>query len=90
MPCSAKPSVVALRGVGAVTAVHRGVDPLQDELLAKSLVPGAVEADLAQGRTFLALRRLASLTGAYPDDLELQARRAAIYRQIGNTVQTGR
>lgn len=36
------------------------------------------------------MQRLASLTAAYPDDLDLRAERAALYRQVGNLVEAGR
>jgi hypothetical protein len=49
-----------------------------------------VEADLARGHTYPALQRLANLTGLYPDDLDLRARRAAVFRQIGNLEAAGR
>lgn len=70
--------------------MRSAVDWFQNEFVAKSEVLARVEADLALGRTHLAMQRLSSLTGAYPDDLELRARRAAIYRQIGNAAQAGR
>jgi hypothetical protein len=55
-----------------------------DDVLAR------VERDLARGFTYPALQRLASLTEAHPDDLDLRARRAAVNRQIGNRVEAGR
>ncbi|BCJ71221.1 hypothetical protein CS0771_07650 [Catellatospora sp. IY07-71] len=55
-----------------------------EEVLAK------VAADLQRGHYHPAMQRLASLTAAYPDDLELRARRAALYRQLGNWVEAGR
>ena len=49
-----------------------------------------VDRDLAQGHTYPALRRLASLTSTYPDDLDLRARRAAVNRRVGNLAEAGR
>ena len=49
-----------------------------------------VERDLARGHTYPALQRLASLTAAHPDNLDLRARRAAVNRRIGNLVEAGR
>ncbi|MET8552090.1 DUF6584 family protein [Micromonospora zamorensis] len=49
-----------------------------------------VEADLRRGHVHPAMQRLASLNAAYPDDLELRARRAALYRQVGNVAEAGR
>ncbi len=49
-----------------------------------------VEADLRRGHSHPAMQRLASLTAAYPDDLDVRAARAALYRQVGNVVEAGR
>lgn len=56
----------------------------KEETLAK------VEADLALGHIHPALQRLASLTAAYPEDLEVRAKRAIVNRQIGNLTEAGR
>ncbi|MEV4538523.1 DUF6584 family protein [Asanoa sp. NPDC049518] len=56
----------------------------RDEVLVK------VEADLRRGHTHAALQRLASLTAAYPDDLEVRSARAAVCRQVGNLTEAGR
>ncbi|BCJ75845.1 hypothetical protein CS0771_53890 [Catellatospora sp. IY07-71] len=58
--------------------------------MAKQQVLAKVEADLRRGHVHPAMQRLASLTAAYPDDLDLRARRAAVYRQVGNLVEAGR
>ncbi|MFF4879934.1 MULTISPECIES: DUF6584 family protein [unclassified Micromonospora] len=58
--------------------------------MAKDHVLAKVEADLRRGHVHPAMQRLASLTAAYPDDLELRAQRAALYRQVGNVVEAGR
>ncbi|MEU8217772.1 DUF6584 family protein [Micromonospora taraxaci] len=58
--------------------------------MAKEHVLAKVDADLRRGHVHPAMQRLASLTAAYPDDLELRARRAALYRQVGNVVEAGR
>ncbi|GAB3829011.1 DUF6584 family protein [Dactylosporangium cerinum] len=50
----------------------------------------ALLADLRRGHYHPAMQRLASLTAAYPDDLDLRAERAALYRQVGNLVEAGR
>ncbi|GAA1811375.1 hypothetical protein GCM10009835_33610 [Planosporangium flavigriseum] len=47
-------------------------------IMAKDDVLGRVDADLGRGHTHPAMQRLASLTAAYPDDLEIRARRAAL------------
>jgi hypothetical protein len=49
-----------------------------------------VEADLRRGHTHLALQRLATLGATYPDDLTIRARRAEVYRRVGNWVEAGR
>jgi hypothetical protein len=49
-----------------------------------------VDRELDRGYTYPALQRLASLTSAHPDDLDLRARRAAVNRRIGNLVEAGR
>ncbi|MGC4771676.1 DUF6584 family protein [Micromonospora sp. DT44] len=58
--------------------------------MAKKQVLAKVAADLERGHVHPAMQRLASLTAAYPDDLELRARRAALYRQVGNVAEAGR
>ncbi|MFG1869817.1 DUF6584 family protein [Micromonospora arborensis] len=58
--------------------------------MAKEHVLAKVEADLRRGHVHPAMQRLASLNAAYPDDLELRARRAALYRQVGNVAEAGR
>jgi hypothetical protein len=58
--------------------------------VAKDQVLARVEVDLWRGHYHPAMQRLASLTAAYPDDLDLRARRAALYRQLGNVVEAGR
>ncbi|MDG4839052.1 hypothetical protein O7631_21250 [Micromonospora sp. WMMD967] len=58
--------------------------------MSKEHVLAKVEADLRRGHVHPAMQRLASLTAAYPDDLELRARRAALYRQVGNVAEAGR
>ncbi|MET7427140.1 DUF6584 family protein [Dactylosporangium sp. NPDC005555] len=50
----------------------------------------ALLADLRRGHYHPAMQRLESLTAAYPDDLDLRAERAALYRQVGNLVEAGR
>ncbi|GAA4699022.1 DUF6584 family protein [Phytohabitans rumicis] len=49
-----------------------------------------VDRDLELGHVHPAMQRLASLVAAYPNDLELRARRAALNRRIGNPVEAGR
>jgi hypothetical protein len=56
----------------------------------KSDVLDRVAADLAQGRTDPAIRRLASLVAAHPTDLDLRLRLAAAHRLDGNVVEAGR
>ncbi|MET7668258.1 DUF6584 family protein [Micromonospora luteifusca] len=58
--------------------------------MAKEHVLAKVEADLRRGHVHPAMQRLASLNAAYPDDLELRARRAALHRQVGNLAEAGR
>ncbi|GGO18905.1 DUF6584 family protein [Micromonospora parathelypteridis] len=58
--------------------------------MAKEHVLAKVDADLRRGHVHPAMQRLASLNAAYPDDLELRARRAALYRQVGNVAEAGR
>ncbi|WP_410809418.1 DUF6584 family protein [Micromonospora sp. 067-2] len=58
--------------------------------MAKDHVLARVEADLRRGHVHPAMQRLASLNAAYPDDLELRLRRAALYRQVGNPAEAGR
>ncbi|MCO1594228.1 hypothetical protein M8C17_03540 [Micromonospora sp. RHAY321] len=58
--------------------------------MAKDHVLAKVDLDLRRGHVHPAMQRLASLTAAYPDDLDLRARRAALYRQVGNLAEAGR
>lgn len=58
--------------------------------MGKAQVLAKVTEDLRRGHYHPAMQRLASLTAAHPDDLELRARRAALYRQVGNVVDAGR
>jgi hypothetical protein len=58
--------------------------------MAKDQVLAKVAADLRRGHYHPAMQRLASLTAAHPDDLDLRAQRAAVYRQVGNLVEAGR
>ncbi len=58
--------------------------------MAKDQVLAKVAADLRRGHYHPAMQRLASLTAAHPDDLDLRAQRAALYRQVGNLVEAGR
>lgn len=51
---------------------------------------GRIDRDLSQGRTHPALQRLGTLVEAYPQDLDVRARRAAVCRQVGNVVEAGR
>jgi hypothetical protein len=60
------------------------IDMAKDDVLAR------VDGDLSRGHTHLAMQRLASLVSAFPDDLSLRARRAALSRQIGNRPEAGR
>jgi len=56
----------------------------------KGDVLARVDAEVARGLVHPAMQRLASLTAAFPDDLDIRARRAALNRQIGNLVEAGR
>ncbi|MFG1650258.1 DUF6584 family protein [Micromonospora sp. NPDC049275] len=58
--------------------------------MAREHVLAKVEDDLRRGHVHPAMQRLASLNAAYPDDLELRSRRAALYRQVGNPAEAGR
>ncbi|MGC4750395.1 DUF6584 family protein [Micromonospora sp. DT201] len=58
--------------------------------MAKEHVLAKVEADLRRGHVHPAMQRLASLNAAYPDDLGLRTRRAALYRQVCNVAEAGR
>lgn len=58
--------------------------------MARERVLAKVEADLRRGHVHPAMQRLTSLNAAYPDDLELRSRRAALYRQVGNVAEAGR
>ncbi|GAA1874522.1 DUF6584 family protein [Asanoa iriomotensis] len=58
--------------------------------MAKDEVLARVSADLQRGHYHPALQRLASLTAAFPADLEVRAARAALNRQVGNVVEAGR
>lgn len=58
--------------------------------MAKGDVLARVDAEIARGLVHPAMQRLASLTAAFPDDLDIRARRAALNRQIGNLVEAGR
>jgi Family of unknown function (DUF6584) len=58
--------------------------------VAKEDVLARIDRDLSQGLTHPALQRLRTLTEAYPQDLDLRARRAAVCRQVGNVVEAGR
>ena len=58
--------------------------------VAKDDVLARVAADLAEGHTYPALRRLASYAAAYPDDLDVRVLRGQINRQIGNLAEAGR
>lgn len=49
-----------------------------------------IEADLRAGHTFMAANRLASLAAADPGNLEIRARRATLYRSVGDRVSAGR
>lgn len=68
------------------------VSPFASEnaAVAKEQVLAKIAADLERGHYHPAMQRLASLTAAYPDDLDLRARRAALYRQVGNLIEAGR
>jgi hypothetical protein len=58
--------------------------------MAKTYVLDRVAADLARGLTHSAIQRLSSLVAAYPNDLDLRRRLAALHRRVGNRVQAGR
>jgi hypothetical protein len=58
--------------------------------MGKTYVLDRVAADLARGLTHAAIQRLSSLVAAYPTDLDLRRRLAAVHRRVGNTVQAGR
>ncbi len=58
--------------------------------MGKSETLRRVDADLARGHTHLAQQRLASLLAVHPADLALRARRADIYRRVGDWAQAGR
>lgn len=58
--------------------------------MAKTYVLDRVAADLARGSTHPAIQRLGSLVAAYPTDLDLRRRLAAVHRRVGNRIQAGR
>jgi hypothetical protein len=58
--------------------------------MAKTYVLDRVAADLAHGFTHPAIQRLSSLVAAYPTDLDLRRRLAAVHRRVGNRIQAGR
>ena len=58
--------------------------------MAKTYVLDRVAADLARGFTHPAIQRLSSLVAAYPNDLDLRRRLAAVHRRVGNRIQAGR
>jgi hypothetical protein len=58
--------------------------------MGKSETLRRVDADLARGHTHLAQQRLASLLAVHPRDLALRARRAEVYRRVGDWAQAGR
>jgi uncharacterized protein DUF6584 len=58
--------------------------------MAKTYVLDRVAADLARGSTHPAIQRLSSLVAAYPNDLDLRRRLAAVHRRVGNQIQAGR
>jgi hypothetical protein len=58
--------------------------------MAKTYVLDRVAADLSRGFTHPAIQRLSSLVAAYPTDLDLRRRLAALHRTVGNRVQAGR
>jgi hypothetical protein len=58
--------------------------------MAKTYVLDRVAADLARGFTHPAIQRLSSLVAAYPTDLDLRRRLAAVHRKVGNRIQAGR
>lgn len=58
--------------------------------MGKTYVLDRVAADLARGSTHPAIQRLSSLVAAYPNDLDLRRRLAAVHRRVGNRIQAGR
>ena len=56
----------------------------------KAPVLDKVAVDLARGHTQPAIQRLSSLVSAYPHDLDLRHRLAAVHRMTGNAVEAGR
>lgn len=58
--------------------------------MGKTYVLDRVAADLARGFTHPAIQRLSSLVAAYPTDLDLRRRLAAVHRRVGNRIQAGR
>jgi hypothetical protein len=58
--------------------------------MAKTYALDRVAADLARGFTHPAIQRLSSLVAAYPNDLDLRRRLAAVHRRVGNRIQAGR
>ena len=58
--------------------------------MAKIDILARVDSDLTRGHTHLATQRLASLIAAYPSDLALRARLAAVHRRTGNAAEAGR
>lgn len=58
--------------------------------MAKPDVLARVKHDLSEGHTYVAIRRLRTYLGAFPDDLELRELLASIYRETGNLVESGR
>lgn len=58
--------------------------------MGKTYVLDRVAADLARGSTHPAIQRLGSLVAAYPTDLDLRRRLAAVHRRVGNRIQAGR
>lgn len=58
--------------------------------MGKTYVLDRVAADLARGLTHPAIQRLSSLVAAYPTDLDLRRRLAAVHRRVGNRIQAGR
>lgn len=58
--------------------------------MGKTLVLDRVAADLSRGLTHPAIQQLSSLVAAYPTDLDLRRRLAAVHRRVGNRIQAGR
>lgn len=58
--------------------------------MGKTLVLDRVASDLSRGLTHPAIQRLSSLVAAYPTDLDLRRRLAAVHRRVGNRIQAGR